>query len=212
MTKRVSLHPADFVEAALAHVDEHGAAGLSARVLGEAMGVDPTALYRHFPSMDDLHGAILDHLFGLMLEESITGTTARDRLRSHAMNVHRVFYAHPNVLGLILTSRGDLANGDRMSELGLGLIRALGLTGSDLTLCHQMLESFIVGTHVIDLGGAPHHLAVRLYRRRRLNDPDIDASTRTVEDVERLNIAAFEVGLDALLDFCEARAKQPVQT
>jgi AcrR family transcriptional regulator len=209
MVRRPTLHPEAFVDAALSYVDAHGAAGLTARVLGEMLDADPTALYRHFPSMDALHGAVLNRVFGLILEAPIVGTTPRERLRAHVMNAHRLFYAHPNVLRLVPSSSGDLTNGDLITVRGLELIRALGVTGGNLTLCHQMLESYVLGSHLADLGGSPHHLAVRHARRRRLNDPDIDASTRTVDDVERLNIAAFEAGLEALLDRCEAMAKEP---
>ena len=124
------------------------------------------------------------------------------------MNIHRVFYEHPNVLALVLTNRGDLPNADRVTVRVLDLIRALGISGDDLATCHQMIESHLIGSHIYDLGGAPHHLTVRYNRRRRFNDPEIDASARTLEDVERLNVRAFEEGLDALLDRCELIAKQ----
>lgn len=196
----------DFVTAALEYIDLHGAAGLTARTLGESMAVDPTALYRHFPGMDELAGAVLDRLFGEMLQAPVPEGSPRARLRAHMMNVHNAFYRHPNVLGLILSSRGNNPNGDELSLRGLEFLRELGLRGYDLALCHQMLESYIIGTHLFDLGGAPYHLEVRRQRRRRLDDPDIDQSTPTNESVNILNRAAFEAGADALLDFCEARA------
>jgi len=205
MTKQRSLTPDDFVTAALNYIDTHGAAMLTATTLGEVMGVHQTAIYRHLPSMEDLYGAILDRVFGKILERPLPKGTPRARLRAHVMNVHHVFYEHPNALGLVLSSRGDLPNADRLSKLGLSLIRDLGLTGQRLALCHQMLESYIVGTHIYDLGGAPHHLEIRRQRRRRIDDPDIDRSTPTVESVDALNRAAFAAGVDALLDFCESQ-------
>lgn len=201
------LTTVDFVTAALEYIDLHGAASLTARTLGESMGVDPTALYRHFPGMDELSGAILDRLFGEMLEAGIPDGSPRERLRAHILNVHHCFYVHPNAPGLILSSAGDTPNGEALSLRSLDLVRDLGLTGNDLAMCHQMLESFIIGTHLFDLGGAPNHLEARRRRRRRLDDPDIDRSTPTNESVDVLNRAAFVAGADALLDFCQARAK-----
>ena len=46
------------VDAATSLVGEHGAAGLSVRRLGAALGCDPTAVYRYFASMDALMLAV----------------------------------------------------------------------------------------------------------------------------------------------------------
>jgi len=196
----------DFVTAALEYIDLHGAASLTARTLGESMQVDPTALYRHFPGMDELAGAILDRLFGEMINAQLPEGSPRERLRAHIVNVHNYFYKHPNALGLILGSKGDIPNGDHLTVIGLNMLRDLGLRDSALVVCHQMLESFLIGSHLYDLGGAPYHLEVRRRRRRRLDDPDIDRSTPTNESVDALNRAAFEAATEALLDYCEARA------
>jgi AcrR family transcriptional regulator len=206
MAKQRTLTREDFVTAALEFIDAHGAAMLTATTLGEVMGVHQTAVYRHLPSMEDLHGAILDRLFGEIVDRPIPKGTPRARLRAHAMNVHHVFYEHPNTLVLVLSTRGHLPNADRLSRLALQLLRDLGLTGQRLVLCHQMLESYVGGTHVYDLGGAPHHLEMRRQRRRLIDDADIDRSTPTTESVDALNRNVFTTGLDVLLDFCESQA------
>lgn len=206
MARQRTLTRDDFVTAAFAYIDAHGAAALTATTLGEVMGVHQTAIYRHLPSMEDLHGAVIDRLLGQLLELPIPDGTARERLHSHAMNVHRTFYAHPNVMVLLLSSRGDLPNSDKVSLQGLTLLRDLGLSGRPLAICHQLLESFIAGTHLFDLAGAPHHLEIRRQRRRRIDDPDLDAATPTVASVGELNSEAFVIGLDVLIDFCERQA------
>lgn len=198
----------DFVTAALEYIELHGAAGLTARTLGESMNVDPTALYRHFPGMDELAGSVLDRLFAEMGRAEIPDGTPRERLRAHVLAIHEVFYKHPNVIGLILVSKGNLPHADALMVQSLDLLRDLGLRSADLALCHQMLESFVVGTHLYDLGGAPYHLEIRRQRRRRVDDPDIDLSTPTNESVNVLNRAAFLAGVDALLDFCESLASK----
>ena len=118
------------------------------------------------------------------------------------------------MLALFPSSKGDLPHGDAVSLRGLELMRDLGLTGNDLVVCHQMLESWIIGMHLYDLAGAPWHLEIRRQRRRRLNDVDVDNLSRTNEDIERVNTDAFNAGLDALVDHCEARAgrsRQPAR-
>ena len=55
--------------------------------------------------MDVLSAAVLDHMVMPLVTAEIPEGTPRERLRADAMNIHRVFYEHPNVLGLVLTNR-----------------------------------------------------------------------------------------------------------
>jgi len=196
----------DYAAAALAYVDEHGPASLSARTLGEYMGVDPMTLYRHFGGMDELAGAVIDQLFGLMLEHELPAGTPRERLRAHLAEAQRAFSEHPNAVPLLLNSTGAQPNCDTVTRIALQLLRELGLSGRNLVVAHQLLETHLVGSHAFNLAGAPSHLEIRRQRRRRLDDLDIDQWNRSVDDVDTINREAFAIGLDALLDCCEALA------
>ena len=55
-------------------LDTEGTAGFSLPKLGRALGADPTAVYRHFASKDDLVLAVAD----LLIEESATGLVRTD--------------------------------------------------------------------------------------------------------------------------------------
>jgi AcrR family transcriptional regulator len=57
------LDPAKIVEAAVMLSKQPDRHALSARRLGEQLGVDPTAVYRHFASMDELVKAALDAIW-----------------------------------------------------------------------------------------------------------------------------------------------------
>ena len=57
------------VRESLRLLDTQGVAGFSMPKLGRALGADPTAVYRHFASKDDLVLAIADYL----IEESMAG-------------------------------------------------------------------------------------------------------------------------------------------
>lgn len=199
---------AEFVTAALAYVDEHGAASLTARSLGEAMGLDPMALYRYFSGMDELASAVVDRVFGDAITMDLPEGSPRERLTALLMNVHRVCYRHPHVLALLVVGRSAQPHGLAASRIALGLLRELGLSGRDLLVCNQMLESHLLGTHLFDLSGSPHHLEIRRQRRRLLDDPEVDLWNRTVEIVDTFNQEAFMLGLDALIDRCEAVARQ----
>lgn len=206
MARRPLRSREDFVTAALTFVDANGAAGLSARSLAEAMGLDPMTIYRYFASMDDLAGSVIDHIFGLMLQRALPEGSPRERLAAHLASVQRAFLAHPNALALLVTSAGDQPNCDAVSRLGLRLLRDLGLSGRNLVVCHQMLETHVAGAHAFDLAGAPHHLEIRRQRRRRLDDPEVDRWNRTAATVGAINREAFALATEALIDRCVSLA------
>jgi AcrR family transcriptional regulator len=67
-TKSGAVLSADLIaDTAMSLVSEHGAAELSVRRLGAALGCDPTAVYRYFASMDALMLAVADRLIGQAL-------------------------------------------------------------------------------------------------------------------------------------------------
>ena len=60
--RRGSLTPELIVKESLKLLDDKGLDGFSMPKLGRALGADPTAVYRHFASKDDLVLAIADQL------------------------------------------------------------------------------------------------------------------------------------------------------
>ena len=62
MARNRTLTKADFVEVATKYVDENGLNALTMRVLGDLLGVDATACYRHFRSKGALLAAMVDAL------------------------------------------------------------------------------------------------------------------------------------------------------
>src|SRR4051794_21760678 len=72
--RRARLAPELIVGESLRLLDEHGVAGFSLPKLGVALGADPTAVYRHFSSKDDLMLAIADRL----IEDSMDGLEPSD--------------------------------------------------------------------------------------------------------------------------------------
>jgi AcrR family transcriptional regulator len=67
--RRGSLTPEMIVTESLRLLDTEGTEGFSLPKLGRALGADPTAVYRHFGSKDDLVLAIADRL----IEEAMSG-------------------------------------------------------------------------------------------------------------------------------------------
>ncbi|CAG7608265.1 TetR/AcrR family transcriptional regulator [Leucobacter soli] len=121
------------------------APALRIRDLGRALGVDPSAVYRHFRNKDELQRALLDEL----LREVIDSTTIvpeedwKGALREQARIVLRVFGTYPMIgaLAATLLTRGP-AEVD-ITELHLRGFRAAGLEGDILIQHFGAYESLL---------------------------------------------------------------------
>jgi AcrR family transcriptional regulator len=201
---RVTLTPADFVRVATSFVDEHGLDALTMRSLGDRLGVDPTALYRHFPNKDALLTAMVDHMLGRIVAKAARdGVSPRQHIRELLLDARREFLTHPNLVPALVASSGRMPNGLALSRLGAEGLAALGLSGRDLVHCAQMLEALVIGASVFDVTGSPDHVEIRRLRYRAIERPDYDEVSRDVADVVDVAETAFAMALDGLLDLCE---------
>ena len=103
------LDRATIIAAGLELAETTGSATLSIRELGAKLGTDPTAVYRHFRSKDDLMGALLDEL----TVRSLAAVTAppenwQDRLRQLASATLDELSRYPAVgqEAIVLTTHG----------------------------------------------------------------------------------------------------------
>jgi len=199
--------PSDFVQAAFDIVDAQGLTSLTMRALGDRMGVDATAIYRHFPNKESLLDAMLDFILGEAANLEPTGATPRDRILSVAANVRAAMRRHPNLAGAFAQATGDFANGLTISRRMIAELRALGLTGEHLVRMYQSFEGYILGSSVFDTGGYPETFTIRQARYRYLNEPEFDEVARTAGDVERVTGEAYVLAISTLVDTCEELAK-----
>ncbi|HET9872086.1 MAG TPA: TetR/AcrR family transcriptional regulator C-terminal domain-containing protein [Propionibacteriaceae bacterium] len=140
--QRTPLTRDQVLTTALRLVDEEGLEALTRRRLGQELGRDAMALYRHAPD----RAALLDGIVELVLEELDIPDDGQDwqtQLSRTAHDFRRLGLAHPHVVSLIVT---------RPLSTPLGL-RPLG------TL--RPLERLL---GVLTDAGFPPPLALRLYR------------------------------------------------
>jgi TetR/AcrR family transcriptional regulator, tetracycline repressor protein len=180
-------HRADVVERALHVLGEVGLPDLTMRRLGAELGVQPSAIYHHFPNKQALLGAVADEIIarGPQVADA-AGDDWAGQVRTRCAAVRRAVLAYPDGADVVATmwafGLGGQAPYDDLAVLleKAGLGSAMARTGAR-TLLH-----FVYG-HAID--EQAHAQAARIGA--------IDAPPRGADD--------FEAGLAIVVDGIAAR-------
>lgn len=203
--RKGTLGTEDYIIAAMRHVDQHGLAALSMRALGAQLGVDATALYRHFPNKESLVEAMVDRMLGEALEaHDPAGKTPREKIIDLVFAMRDVFSRHPDIGLALISGEGKYVSGYQLSVNLVLYLGEMGLKDDDLVRMYQTIEGYGVGCCVQDFTGSPHNFAIRRARYRMFEIPEFDSVARSEADVERLSHDAFRNGLNAILDLCES--------
>ncbi|MGR0219727.1 TetR/AcrR family transcriptional regulator [Agromyces sp. ZXT2-6] len=135
------------IAAGLALAATPGTTSISVRDLGERLGADPTAIYRHFRSKEHLMQALLDELIGRSVAE-VTADPAdwRERIRQLARATLRLFVHYPavGVEATVLTTHGP-GELDAV-EVMLDAFSRAGLEGDDLVRHYALLASHVLSS------------------------------------------------------------------
>ncbi len=158
---RVPLSRDQIVRAAIELIDERGVRELSMRALGQRLGVEGMALYRHVPSRDNLLDAIvervLDDLYGDPDVHLSPHEGWQDYLSRIAHGLRRLALQHPQVFPLIAT-RPPAAPWIRPPLRSLRWIDAFlaGLAGegfddSSTVYAYRAFSSFLLGHLLLEV-------------------------------------------------------------
>ncbi|HWG27657.1 TetR/AcrR family transcriptional regulator [Actinospica sp.] len=214
-TKAGAVLSADvIVDAALALVGEHGAAGLSVRRLGGAIGCDPTAIYRYFASVDALFLAMGDRLIARTLDGYRPGEDWKDNLRTLARRTYAEYVAHPRVAIAVASRVTGGAHERRIIDLVLGELRRAGFAGERAVRLYRSFGDFILAFSAVDADFLARPGEVRAADLQRWQDAygDVDAeqfpnlAAEAPIVVAHATVNTFELCLELLLDQIEALA------
>lgn len=140
---RTRLDQRTIVDAVLALAEAEPQARITFKRLGEALGVDATAMYRHFRNKDELTRAALDRLAELATVDARASTGDwRTRLEVFVTRVAELSLAHPAIgaEGAMLdpVGPGDVAS----DEFILEMLTEAGLTGEPLIHAYAAISGF----------------------------------------------------------------------
>jgi AcrR family transcriptional regulator len=140
----VRLDRERILDAAAEIVGNEGLPALTMRRIGAALGVDPTAVYRHFRNKREMLIELADRLFATEPELDPEAPW-RERMRAWMWHAMRRYRNHLD-LGLLLAGqRDDLPSLVRIRERSLGLLTEVGLTLEQASLFSQVIENHVVG-------------------------------------------------------------------
>jgi AcrR family transcriptional regulator len=158
-------------------LDTEGTAGFSLPKLGRALGADPTAVYRHFASKDDLVLAIADQLN----EESAAGFTPSDcwveTLTEVARRVRATYLTHPAAASLSAYRVTQGPAEMHAVDIIVGAVLAAGFEGAEAALVYRAVADFCLYWAGCE--------ASSLAMDERLQKNDRDAWTRAYLTVDR---------------------------
>jgi AcrR family transcriptional regulator len=179
MARPATLSRERIVDAAVALVAERGAEHLTVRALGDVLGCDPSALYRHFRNVDDLHRAVGDHF----LADIDTAPRSREGWRSAVkrlcIELRAAQIRQPRLAQLVRSAPTRLGNELAFSEALLRELRRGGLRSPAAVRAYHALIEFTVGSAAIDASMAQLPVATRdaTYQAWRDDYAALDGST-----------------------------------
>lgn len=134
------LTPEAIVDHALELTEREGPAALSLRRLGQEMGVNATAFYRHFRDKDDLVLACMDRII-VKTYDAIADDTRDldwpDLLRAAAQASHDMSITHPAIYALAFARTTGGPGERQMIEMCLARLSRAGMSREQTVLCYR---------------------------------------------------------------------------
>lgn len=215
MGRPASLSRGTIIASAATLVREHGVAALTARRLGDSLGCDPTALYRHFTTMADLEREVGDRFLRAVDVRAYEGDDWRATVRRICVRLRRVQLRQPRLAALVSAAPTRLANEMRITEALLRELDRGGFSGDRAATAYHALIELTVGSAAIDapLAAQPAGTRRRTYSdwRREYAELSPGESPASVAVAEHLYLGSadsrFEAALDLLLDGISAQRR-----
>ncbi|MGE5227276.1 MAG: TetR/AcrR family transcriptional regulator C-terminal domain-containing protein [Planctomycetaceae bacterium] len=188
------------VEAYLRLADAEGSDAITLRRLGSELGVDPTAVYRHFRDKDELLAVVSDRILAEATADLDDEGSWRERMEALQLSVRRAYLSHPRTMEALQLSPSAMPSASALSEYALRLLSEAGLDGEDAVLTYDTLESYTIGAALFDAAATEESLEGwrRVYGGLpREEYPHLSAAARSLY---RDPDAAFAHGLRLMLD------------
>jgi AcrR family transcriptional regulator len=178
MSRPATLTREGIIGAAAALAEREGADHVTVRALGETLGCDPTALYRHFRNVDELHRAVGDHFLAAVDVMPRPREAWRAALRRLCVELRQAQLRQPRLATFVHAAPTRLTNELAITEALLRELRKGGFKPVAAARAYHSLVELTVGSAAIDAPMADMPTAVRTatYRRWRNDYSALDAT------------------------------------
>ena len=192
-------------QATLELVTEGGSATFSMRALGDKLGVDPTAVYRHFVDRDDLLREVGDRALTPVVDGFVPTSDPRKDITTLCIRLRTTLIANP--IGLQITAEGPTRrpNELQITEIILSSLDRAGLAVPEAVIAYHTIIEHTLGSAWLDAPLAQAGDArLETYHAWRSDyfelDPQSYPATRAAAgDLYPPSELVFESGLDALI-------------
>lgn len=168
---------------------------ISFRALGSALGVDPTAIYRHFRSKDELMRALLDRVHLLVLDRLTGVGDWAERIETLAWVTLDVHIAHPAIAIEALTLTTNGVGEARTIEYILEAFSDAGLERGEVVRHYALMASFMLA-QTASIARARQH---RNPTHRRDPLPWLEGALQ-IDPREQHRVAELSLELTSLMD------------
>ncbi len=182
-----------------------GAADFTLRSLGRELGVDATAVYRHFEDKDDLLLEVGDRAMAPVTRSFRSTDDAIADIKRLCKRLRSALIANPVVLPIVAAGPTRRDNELRITEIVLDALGRAGLSPKRRVIAYHAIIEYTLGSAWLD---APLATARAnrdtTYRRWRddylhLDFREFPATVSAAKDLYPSSNSVFEAGLDALL-------------
>ena len=160
-SRRSPLSRTSVVAAAVDFIDVHGLPALTMRRLGQELGVEAMALYRHVPGREDLLDAVAGRVIAEMAEDDDVVDHPHDGwqdfLQRLAHGVRRVALRHPKVFPLVASRppeapwlRPPLRSLEWVEKF-LAALRAEGFSDAAAASAYRSFTGFLLGHLLLEV-------------------------------------------------------------
>ncbi|GAA3861293.1 TetR/AcrR family transcriptional regulator C-terminal domain-containing protein [Leifsonia kafniensis] len=132
------------LDAARALCDEEGLPALTMRRLGAELGVDSTAMYRHFRDKEALLSTLIDELF-LDIAEPPANAPWRDNLREIMRSWWRIYRDHASLAQAMAGQADDEPQLFHLTDWCLRELLRAGITPAEIGHAYQAVYNHTVG-------------------------------------------------------------------
>ncbi|MBD0322069.1 MAG: TetR family transcriptional regulator [Aldersonia sp.] len=143
----MQLHRKHVLDGAIAILDEYGLADLTMRRLASSLGVQPGALYWHFPNKQTLLGAVADRILE-PVDAPVLSDTWDDQIAELAHRLRNAMLAHRDGADLVAASFAARTTTTRTRRLFVDAALRAEMSRSEAELTADTLLYYVLGQTV----------------------------------------------------------------